>query len=95
MSDIFAALADPTRRRILERLHREGPQSVTELAAPMSMSRQAVSKHLVVLEGAGLVEREAQGRRRVNRVRDGALREVAAWLEACTGNGGAQGGVAS
>ena len=48
MPDAFHALADPTRRLILERLHREGPRSVSELAAPLDMTRQAVSKHLDV-----------------------------------------------
>lgn len=84
MSDVFAALADPTRRRILERLHREGPRSVTELAAPLAMTRQAVAKHLDVLEHAGLLERETRGRERVNRARPGPLDEVKHWLDACS-----------
>ena len=82
MSDVFAALADPTRRRILERLHREGPHSVTELAAPLAMTRQAVSKHLDVLEEAGLLERETRGRERVNRVCPEPLAEVKQWVDA-------------
>jgi DNA-binding transcriptional ArsR family regulator len=84
MSDVFAALADPTRRRILERLHREGPRSITELAAPLAMTRQAVSKHLDVLEKAGLLERETRGRERVNRARPEPLNEVGDWLDACS-----------
>lgn len=84
MPDVFAALADPTRRRILQRLHREGPCSVTELAAPLAITRQAVSKHLEVLEGAGLLERETRGRERVNRARPEPLQDVKAWLDECS-----------
>ncbi|HKJ01629.1 MAG TPA: metalloregulator ArsR/SmtB family transcription factor [Longimicrobiales bacterium] len=84
MPDVFTALADPTRRWILERLHREGPHSVTELAAPLAMTRQAVSKHLGVLEGAGLLEREPRGRERLIRARREPLDEVTAWVEACS-----------
>lgn len=58
---VFSALADPTRRRIVARLAR-GPASVTELAAPFEMSLPAVSKHLRVLEQAGLLQRERDGR---------------------------------
>ena len=84
MSDVFAALADPTRRCILERLHREGPCSITELAAPLDMTRQAVSKHLDVLKDAGLLEWETRGRIRVNRARPEALLQVSDWLDACS-----------
>jgi DNA-binding transcriptional ArsR family regulator len=84
MSDVFAALADPTRRRILERLHREGPCSVTELAAPLAMTRQAVSKHLDVLAGAGLLERESRGRQRLIRARPERLEDVRSWLARCS-----------
>ena len=84
MPDVFTALSDPTRRRILERLHREGPCSVTELVAPLAMTRQAVSKHLDVLEDAGLVAREARGRERMIRARPEPLADVSAWLDACS-----------
>lgn len=77
---VFAALADPTRRAILGRLSR-GEVTVGELADPFSMSRPAISKHLNVLERAGLVHRLADGR--VNRCRLDAkpLRDAAAWVD--------------
>jgi len=77
---VFAALADPTRRAILDRLT-SGEATVGELAEPFAMSRPAVSKHLDVLERAGLVHRIPDGR--VNRCQfDGApLRDAAAWME--------------
>ena len=61
LDTVFAALGDPTRRLILRRLC-VGPASVTELAAPLDMSLNAVSKHLKVLENSGLVRREVEGR---------------------------------
>ncbi|MGH2922946.1 MAG: ArsR/SmtB family transcription factor, partial [Solirubrobacterales bacterium] len=75
LSDTFAALADPTRRRILSRLA-EGEATVTELAEPLPISVQAVSKHLKVLEGAGLVERERRARFRPSRLRAAPLRDA-------------------
>ena len=80
LNRVFAALGDPTRRAILARLT-AGEASVGELAAPFAMSRPAISKHLDVLERAGLVQRVPDGR--VNRCRlDGEpLREAGAWLE--------------
>ena len=84
MPDVFAALADPTRRSILQRLHREGPRSITELAAPLAMTRQAVSKHLDILEEAGLLERESRGRERVNRALPEPLADVQVWLDECS-----------
>jgi DNA-binding transcriptional ArsR family regulator len=63
----FSALSDPTRRAIFERLA-DGPRSVGELAADLPVSRPAVSQHLKVLKGAGLVEDRAQGTRRLYRV---------------------------
>lgn len=77
---VFSALADPTRRAILHRLS-GGEATVGELAAPFDISRPAVSKHLDVLERAGLVHRVPDGR--VNRCRfDGApLREASEWVE--------------
>ena len=80
LTTTFAALADPTRRAILARLH-SGECSVTELAEPFDMSMPAVSKHLRVLERAGLVaqRRDAQWRR--CRLDAGPLKEVADWAE--------------
>ncbi|SCG17705.1 transcriptional regulator, ArsR family [Micromonospora echinofusca] len=75
----FAALADPTRRAILARLA-AGEATVTELAAPFAMSQPAVSKHLRVLERAGLVSRGRDGQRRPCRLEAGPLREATAWL---------------
>jgi DNA-binding transcriptional ArsR family regulator len=77
---VFSALADPTRRAIVERLARRDA-SVSELAAPFSMSLPAISKHLGVLEDAGLVFREKQGRTRYCRLVPGPMREAAGWLE--------------
>ena len=77
----FAALADPTRRAILSRLA-QGEATVTELAAPFAVSFQAVSKHLRVLEGAGLVERTRTAQLRPARLRARPLEHAADWLEA-------------
>src|SRR5436309_11152921 len=76
----FAALADPTRRAILARLTK-GEASVTELAAPFDMSLPAVSKHLKVLERAGLIARGRQRQWRPARLEAGPLKEVAEWAE--------------
>ncbi len=76
----FAALADPTRRAILTRLA-AGGASVTELAAPFEMSLPAVSKHLKVLERAGLIARGRDRQRRPARLEAEPLREVAEWTE--------------
>src|ERR1700716_4315620 len=76
----FAALADPTRRAILSRLA-SGEASVTELAAPFAMSQPAISKHLKVLERAGLVSRGRDGQRRPRRAEPKPLAEATAWLE--------------
>ena len=76
----FAALADPTRRAILARLT-EGDASVNELAAPHDMSLPAISKHLKVLERAGLVVRGRDAQRRPCRLAPEPLREVAEWTE--------------
>jgi len=77
---IFAALADPTRRAILARLA-EGEASVTELAAPFAMSMPAVSKHLKVLERAGLIVRGREAQWRPCRLEAEPLKEVADWVE--------------
>ena len=76
----FAALADPTRRAILARLA-TGDATVAELAAPFSMSQPAVSKHLKVLERAGLISRGREAQRRPSRLKAGPLAEATEWLE--------------
>ncbi len=75
----FSALADPTRRAILARLA-EGEATVTELAAPFRMSQPAISKHLKVLERAGLVSRGRDAQRRPCRLQALPLRAATAWL---------------
>ena len=79
LSATFAALADPTRRAILARLAR-GEASVKDLSAPFDMSQPAISKHLRVLERAGLIERGRQAQWRPRRLKAGPLREVADWV---------------
>ena len=79
LSATFAALADPTRRAILARLA-SGEASVTELSAPFDMSQPAVSKHLRVLERAGLIERGRHAQWRPRRLKAGPLRDVADWV---------------
>jgi DNA-binding transcriptional ArsR family regulator len=76
----FAALADPTRRAILARLA-SGDASVTELAEPFSMSQPAISKHLKVLERAGLISRGRDAQRRPRRLEPAPLAEANQWLE--------------
>lgn len=76
----FAALADPTRRAILARLSM-GEASVAELAAPFDMSQPAISKHLKVLENAGLISRGQDAQRRPRKIEGGPLGEATAWLE--------------
>ena len=80
LSATFSALADPTRRAILTRLS-GGGASVTELAAPFALSLPAVSKHLKVLERAGLIERGREAQWRPCRLRAAPLREVSDWVE--------------
>jgi DNA-binding transcriptional ArsR family regulator len=80
LSTTFAALADPTRRAILARLA-TGECSVTELAEPFDMSLPAVSKHLRVLENAGLIARGREAQWRPCRIEAGPLKEVAEWTE--------------
>ena len=79
LSATFAALADPTRRAILARLA-HGEATVTDLAAPFDMSQPAISKHLRVLERAGLIERGRQAQWRPRRLRAGPLRDIADWV---------------
>jgi len=80
LSTTFAALADPTRRAILARLV-SGECSVTELAEPFDMTMPAVSKHLRVLERAGLIARGREAQWRPCRIEAGPLKEVADWAE--------------
>jgi DNA-binding transcriptional ArsR family regulator len=80
LSATFSAIADPTRRAILKRLQ-QGEATVTELAEPFDMSLPAVSKHLKVLESAGLIERARVAQWRPCRLRPEPLREAADWIE--------------
>jgi len=80
LSLTFGALADPTRRAILARLAR-GPASVTELASPFDMTLPAVSKHLKVLERAGLIERGREAQWRPCQLKASPLKEAAEWVE--------------
>jgi DNA-binding transcriptional ArsR family regulator len=79
LSAVFGALADPTRRAILARLT-EGDASVAELTAPFQMSQPAVSRHLKVLEQAGLISRSRQATVRLSHLEAEPLREATAWL---------------
>ena len=78
--DTFAALGDPTRRAIVERLA-AGDATVLELAAPFAISLPAISRHLKVLEKAGLITRGRDAQKRPCRLRPAALTEVSAWAE--------------
>jgi DNA-binding transcriptional ArsR family regulator len=80
LSNTFAAIADPTRRAILARLAL-GETSVTELASPFEMSMPAISKHLKVLERAGLIARGREAQWRPCRLEAGPLKEAANWIE--------------
>jgi DNA-binding transcriptional ArsR family regulator len=79
LSEVFGALADPTRRAILVRLT-DGDANVAELAAPFAMSQPAVSRHLKVLERAGLISRSRQATARYSHLEAEPLREATAWL---------------
>src|SRR4051812_23021619 len=80
LSGTFSALADPTRRAILARLA-EGEATVTELARPFPISVQAISKHLKVLESAGLITRGRTAQLRPSRLQGAPLKDAAEWLE--------------
>ena len=80
LDSTFAALADPTRRAILARLV-DGEASVGELAAPFTISQPAISKHLKVLERAGLISRHRDAQRRLCRIEARRLADANAWLE--------------
>jgi DNA-binding transcriptional ArsR family regulator len=80
LSNVFGALADPTRRAILARLT-EGDANVAEIAAPFSMSQPAISRHLKVLERAGLVSRNRRGTARLSHLEAEPLKDATAWLD--------------
>lgn len=80
LSVIFAALADPTRRAILARLA-DGDATVTELAEPFSISLPAISRHLKVLERAGLISRSRSGQWRSSTLEAGPLKDATDWME--------------
>ncbi|MDP3854996.1 helix-turn-helix transcriptional regulator [Phenylobacterium sp.] len=80
LSTTFAALADPTRRAILARLS-AGERSVSDLAQPFAISLPAISRHLKVLEHAGLIERSREAQWRPCRLKAGPMKEANAWLE--------------
>ncbi len=79
LSLVFGALADPTRRAILTRLA-DGEATVAELAEPFDMSQPAISRHLKVLENAGLISRTRRATARLSRLQAGPLRDVTTWL---------------
>ena len=79
LSAVFGALADPTRRAILARLT-EGDANVAELAAPFAVSQPAISRHLKVLEQAGLISRRRRATARLSHLEAEPLREATAWL---------------
>ncbi len=80
VSRTFAALADPTRRQIVERVSRE-PLTISALADPLAMSMQAVSKHIAVLERCGVVKRHAKGRERIVAIQPESINAVAQWAK--------------
>ena len=79
LSNVLGAISHPSRRAILDRLTK-GPARVTEIAEPFDMSLNAVSKHLKVLESAGLIRREVVGRDHVIEFRAAPLRDVSTWV---------------
>ena len=79
---VFSAVADPTRRAILQMLA-EGPATITKIAEPFPVSLNAVSKHVMVLERAGLVRREIHGREHLCRFDPDPLQEAQLWLDHC------------
>jgi DNA-binding transcriptional ArsR family regulator len=81
LAAVFGALSDPTRLAIVERLLAEGERSAGDIAKPFAMSRPAISKHLNVLESAGLIERRADHRWRRCRVKPEAIRVLGDWVE--------------
>jgi DNA-binding transcriptional ArsR family regulator len=83
ISAVFTALADPTRRRILAGLSAGGGSPVATLAKPFRISPPAISRHLRVLEKAGLIDRHREGRRHMIRARPAGLRDAQHWLAGC------------
>jgi DNA-binding transcriptional ArsR family regulator len=81
VSEIFAALADPTRREILMHLSRQGEGAVTDLAKPFPISLPAISRHLKVLEKAKLIDRRKDGRTHLIRVRPTGLEHAQDWMK--------------
>ena len=81
LDPLFSALADPTRRAIVERLLAEGDKTVGEIAKPFRVSAPAITRHLQVLESAGLIEKRVERQFRVVRARPEALRPLGAWYE--------------
>jgi DNA-binding transcriptional ArsR family regulator len=79
-SDVFGALADPTRRTVLEEVAARGSATATELAAPLGITRQAVAKHLAVLAGAGLVDARRAGRETRYRPTPAPMGEAISWM---------------
>jgi DNA-binding transcriptional ArsR family regulator len=77
---VFAALSDPTRRRVIRCLSEQGPVTATELADRIPVSRQAIAKHLASLEDAGLVSSAVEGRSRRFRLTPGPMREAMGWM---------------
>jgi DNA-binding transcriptional ArsR family regulator len=80
LNGVFAAVADPTRRAILRQLGR-GPARVTDIASRFPVSLNAISKHLLVLQRAGLVQQEVRGRERICSLDAQPLRHASAWME--------------
>ena len=78
---LFGALADPTRLAIVERLISDGERTAGEIAEPFAMSKPAISKHLRVLEDAGLIERRVERQWRVCRARPEAIKTIDDWME--------------
>jgi len=82
MDDVFKALADPSRRALLDSLNERNGQSLRELSARLSMTRQSVSKHLAVLEAAGLVSTRRRGRHKLHFLDAGPIREITdGWIK--------------
>ena len=80
MTNVFGAVADPIRRGILESLRTRGPLSLTQIAEPLTITRQAVTKHLDVLQASGLIRVQKAGRWRLHSLQSEPLREVEDWL---------------
>lgn len=81
METVFTAIADPTRRQVLERLRTDGALSLKQLAEPLSVTRQAVTKHLNILHQAGLIRVERQGRERLHHLQPEPLKSLGDWLQ--------------